>query len=81
MRRSDQRLDGTRSSRRIRALQVEYWGHVWTCLAWCEQRDAFRLFRIDRIEDCAPTGESFVHEAGRTYVEYLATMVPFEKTK
>lgn len=69
-----QRLDGTRSCRRVRPLQVEYWGHVWTCLAWCEQRDAFRLFRIDRIEACAPTGERFAREAGKTYPDYLAAV-------
>lgn len=75
-----QRLDGTSSHRRIRPLQVEYWGHVWTCLAWCEQRDAFRLFRIDRISACTPTGESFLPEAGKSYADYLATIAPGEPT-
>jgi predicted DNA-binding transcriptional regulator YafY len=28
--------------------------------AWCGLRQDFRHFRIDRILDCAPTGETFV---------------------
>ena len=26
-----------------------YWGKVWTLAAWCEVRDGFRSFRLDRI--------------------------------
>lgn len=44
--------EGVLTERRIRPLQTEYWGHVWTCPAWCELRDAFRVFRVDRIEAC-----------------------------
>ena len=60
--------------RRIRPLQTEYWGRVWTCPAWCELRHAFRVFRVDRIEACSETGEAFVLEPGRTYADYLATL-------
>jgi predicted DNA-binding transcriptional regulator YafY len=27
-----------------------FWGHVWTLIAWCELRQDFRMFRVDRIE-------------------------------
>lgn len=66
--------DGALSERRIRPLQTEYWGHVWTCPAWCELREAFRVFRVDRIETCVVTSDTFVHEPGRTYTDYLATL-------
>ncbi len=55
----------------IRPLQTEYWGQVWTCTTWCELRDAFRVFRIDRIQDCAETGTSFVDEPGKMIEDYL----------
>ena len=67
-------LDGALTQRRIRPLQTEYWGHVWTCPAWCELRDAFRVFRVDRVEACAETVDVFAHEPGRTYTDYLATL-------
>jgi predicted DNA-binding transcriptional regulator YafY len=62
------------TERRIRPLQTEYWGRVWTCPAWCELRGGFRVFRADRVERVEDTGEVFAPEPGRTYVDYLATL-------
>ncbi len=59
------------TERKIKPLNVEYWGKVWTCTAWCELRDSFRVFRIDRIQSCDPTGGLFVLEKGQTYEDYL----------
>ena len=67
-------LKGERTTRRIRPLQTEYWGRVWTCAAWCETRQAFRVFRIDRIEACRPTGATFADEDGKRYADYLAQL-------
>ncbi len=40
---------GNRTLRDVRPLGLWFWGKVWTLIAWCELRQAFRLFRIDRI--------------------------------
>lgn len=64
-------LEGQTTTRMIRPLQMEYWGRVWTCSAWCELRSDFRAFRIDRIQTCEPTGENFVAETGKTIADYL----------
>jgi predicted DNA-binding transcriptional regulator YafY len=40
---------GNRTQRDVRPLGLWFWGKVWTLIAWCELRQAFRLFRIDRI--------------------------------
>lgn len=66
-----QSLEGDISTRVIRPLQTEYWGRVWTCSAWCELRGDFRAFRIDQMESCEPTGNSFKSEVGKTLVDYL----------
>ncbi|MFO0284460.1 MAG: helix-turn-helix transcriptional regulator, partial [Acidobacteriota bacterium] len=66
--------EGVSTERRIRPLQTEYWGRVWTCPAWCELREAFRVFRVDRIKACTDTGDVFAHEAGRTYADYIASL-------
>lgn len=45
---------GTRTLRDVRPLGLWFWGKTWTLIAWCELRQAFRLFRIDRILDQEP---------------------------
>lgn len=56
--------------RTIRPLALWYWGKVWTVLGWCELREDFRLFRIDRIADVDPTGEVFAPEQGKTVADF-----------
>ena len=67
-------LDGNRTQRRIRPLQAEYWGRVWTCPSWCELREAFRVFRVDKIQTCRVTDDRFSVELGKTYTDYLAQL-------
>ena len=42
------------STRTIRSLGLLFWGATWTLVAWCELRNDYRLFRLDRIQSCAP---------------------------
>jgi predicted DNA-binding transcriptional regulator YafY len=65
-------LDDTASRRTVRPLQLEYWGRVWTLTAWCEAREDFRVFRVDRIETLDILPELFVDEPGRTLADYMA---------
>ncbi|MBT8155818.1 YafY family transcriptional regulator [Epibacterium ulvae] len=64
------RIDGTLTERVIRPLHMEYWGRVWTLTAWCETRAAFRVFRVDLIEEATALPELFVDEPGKTLAEY-----------
>ena len=45
------REDGRNSSRVVHPLGLFYWGRVWTLVAWCELRDDFRHFRLDRMRN------------------------------
>ncbi|MEL6167919.1 MAG: YafY family protein [Pseudomonadota bacterium] len=49
--------DGAETDRAIRPLGLWYWGKVWTLVAWCELRDDFRMFRLDRISEMRPDGQ------------------------
>jgi predicted DNA-binding transcriptional regulator YafY len=40
---------GNQTARTVRPLGVWFWGKVWTAVCWCELREAFRMFRLDRI--------------------------------
>ena len=81
LRKGDRRSaqDALRLSRRRRdrvervvwPLALHFWGQVWTLAAWCELRDDFRTFRIDRAEWVTVTEEGYPNVAGRTLQEYL----------
>lgn len=56
---------GHGSERPVRPLLLEFWGRVWTLASWCETRNDFRSFRVDRIESLVLTGATFPDEPGR----------------
>ena len=60
------------SERTIWPLALHFWGRVWTLAAWCELRQDFRTFRVDRAEGVFVTGERFEPTAGRRLEDYLA---------
>ena len=64
-------LAGVTSRRVVRPLQVEFWGQVWTCTAWCEARKDFRVFRVDHIEMVSLLDAAFEHEKGKRLEDYL----------
>ena len=64
--------DPTRAEHRIvRPLALAFWSGIWTLLAWCETRDDFRTFRMDRIEALAPTARTFTQRRGQRLEDYL----------
>lgn len=60
------------SERRARPLGLFFWGKVWTLAAWCETRNDFRTFRVDRMREARATDERFQPEPGRTLEDYVA---------
>jgi predicted DNA-binding transcriptional regulator YafY len=64
-------LQGALSQRRVRPLGVFYWDAVWTVASWCEMRQDFRNFRVDRMRSLQTLDESFRDEAGKTLADLL----------
>lgn len=62
---------GATSERTVRPLACVYWGRVWTLAAWCELRDDFRSFRVDRLVDVTTLDDRFGHEPGKTWPDML----------
>ena len=60
------------SERVVRPLQMEYWGRVWTMTCWCEMRQDFRAFRVDRIKSLKLLAELFVEEQGKSLADHIA---------
>jgi len=65
------REDGEASRRVVRPLGLYFWGGVWTLVSWCEMRDDFRTFRVDRIGETAVQPGQFTQKKGRTLRDYL----------
>ncbi|HEX3743041.1 MAG TPA: YafY family protein [Bryobacteraceae bacterium] len=66
---------GQRASQRtIRPMAVYFWGTTWTLAAWCESRNDFRNFRLDRLGGVEILSESFEETAGRTLEDFVQSM-------
>ena len=52
-------------------LGLFFWGNKWTLAAWCEQRQAFRTFRLDRIGDIIPQARSFIPSSEQDLTAWL----------
>ena len=79
----DYRDDAGRSSQRVLwPLGCFYWGAVWTLAAWCETRQDFRSFRLDRmtalhvLEGVGGAPARFADTPGRTLADYLRAAAP-----
>ncbi|MDQ8021726.1 MAG: YafY family protein [Moraxellaceae bacterium] len=62
---------GDSSERLVRPLGTLYWGRAWTLVAWCELRNDFRSFRIDRIQALDTLGETWRDEPEQTLQAYF----------
>jgi predicted DNA-binding transcriptional regulator YafY len=65
--------EGDETERVVRPLGLWFWGKVWTLVAWCELRQDFRMFRVDRIGAMA-AGERFAVERDKTLAAFYRRM-------
>ena len=64
--------EATTSQRVLRPLALFYWGKVWTLAAWCEARQDFRNFRVDRMANLTWLEERFEDEDGKSLEDFMA---------
>ena len=62
------------SQRGVRPLALYFWGNSWTLAAWCELREDFRTFRLDRINTITSTERQFREETGKRFEDFLRAM-------
>ncbi len=58
-------------TRRVRPLALYFWGEHWTLAAWCEVRNDFRSFRLDRISTFTVESQIFALEAGKSLADFV----------
>ncbi|MGZ3441798.1 MAG: helix-turn-helix transcriptional regulator, partial [Polyangia bacterium] len=59
------------TERTVRPLGLFFWGASWTVAAWCELRQGFRGFRLDRVQKLELTEHRFEDEAGQTLADFF----------
>ncbi len=64
----------TDSEREIRPLAIYFWKGIWTLLAWCELRNDFRNFRVDRIIELNKLSRHFPVCPGQELTDFLQLM-------
>lgn len=67
---------GVGTVRTVRPLGVFFWGRTWTLAAWCELRDDFRNFRLDRVTGPTMLDQLFEDEPGKTLKDLLTKYGP-----
>jgi predicted DNA-binding transcriptional regulator YafY len=67
-----QDAEGKASQRDLWPLGLFFWGKVWTLSAWCELRQDFRNFRLDRVERVKKAGRKFQPVPGKRLEDYMA---------
>jgi len=61
---------GSGTERLVRPLSLCFFGSVWLLLAWCEKRNDFRNFRLDRIVELNISEDKFKEESGKMLRDY-----------
>lgn len=61
------------TERRVRPLAIWAFTDGWLFVGWCELREDFRAFRLDRIFALEDTAERFADDAEKNLTAYLAT--------
>lgn len=70
---------GQASDRIVWPLGAFFWGRAWTVTTWCELREDFRNFRLDRMERIETMNETFPEDPERSLRRYFESIgVEFE---
>lgn len=62
---------GRESNRNVHPLGLTFWGEVWLLVAWCETREDYRSFRLDRCLSVTPTGQHFSERPDRSLANFI----------
>ena len=56
-------VNGNNTEREVRPLGLAFFAPHWTLASWCELREDFRTFRLDRMLKVLPTGTNVPRRA------------------
>jgi predicted DNA-binding transcriptional regulator YafY len=59
------------STRTLHPLALYFWSATWSLAAWCESRNDFRNFRLDRIRSLEIGAKKFEESPGRGLEDFV----------
>lgn len=62
--------EAKKTKRNIWPLALYFWGGIWLAAAWCEKREDFRSFRVDRFKKIS-VGERYPDVKGRRLSDFV----------
>lgn len=62
---------GHLSWRDVQPLGMFFWAEHWLLIAWCERREDYRCFRVDRCLQITPLDRRFREDANRSLRDFL----------
>lgn len=66
----------SRTQRTLQPLGQMFWGKVWTLVAWCELRDDYRHFRLDRIKKLSILDQQFETNKTKSLEHFITLYSP-----
>ncbi|OUL56496.1 helix-turn-helix transcriptional regulator [Pseudoalteromonas ulvae] len=60
------------TTRTVEPLGLVYWGGKWTLVAYCQLRNNYREFRLDRIQDAHLSADAFCLSKEKNLDHYVA---------
>ena len=66
--------EGRDTQRRVEPIGLVFYNFTWHLVGWCQLRQAYRQFRVARVQDLTVTGLPFTNPAPLSLADYLASL-------
>ncbi len=66
--------EGRDTQRRVEPIGLVFYNFTWHLVGWCQLRQAYRQFRVARVQDLTVTGLPFTNQAPLSLADYLASL-------
>lgn len=65
-------LENNISQRMVKPLGLLFWGKHWTLATWCELRQGYRSFRVDKVTSITLTDKTFSEQGDLSFSHFLS---------
>ena len=62
------------SQRRVEPIGLVFYNFTWHLVGWCQLRQAYREFRVSRVQQLTATTQAFTQEAPLSLADYIASL-------
>jgi predicted DNA-binding transcriptional regulator YafY len=66
--------EGRATQRRVEPIGLVFYNFTWQLVAWCQLRQAYRQFRVSRVQHLTVTTRRFTNPAPLSLSAYLASL-------